>query len=98
MLHLFSGVIYPWDWSISKKYGPPSNPNWLISSSSVTERKILLLPALLHPLLSLEDRQEEKSAVSTKRGMCAQDQARGKSMKALTSVCEMKTKRGKRAH
>lgn len=58
-----------------QKHGPLSNPNWVIPSSSVTERKILLLPALLHPQLSLEDRWEEKSAVRMKRGMCACAQA-----------------------
>lgn len=85
-------------WVYFQKHGPLSNPDWVIPSSSVMERKILLLPALLHPLLSLEDRQEEKSAISMKRGMCACAQHRCNSMKALTSVCEMMTKRGKRAH
>lgn len=52
-----------------QNHRPLSNSNWHIPSSSVSQRKILLLPALLHPQLSLEETQEEKSAVSVKRSI-----------------------------
>lgn len=39
------------------------------------ERKLLLLPVLLYLQVSLQDRQEDKSAGSMEKGVCAHSQA-----------------------